>query len=171
MVRGWLEHFFVKTGIKFHLRAKMYPPRGTARFPENETCDDSAVYRVSFIETRLRDAHSQTNMKLLTRSEEFVLLSVWRLQDEAYSLRIREQISEITGHEWSLGSIYTPLERLARRRLLTSRLSRETPERGGRKKRIYELTPLGKRALVDMQTVGAAMWDGVLSFIPQWRNV
>ncbi len=109
-------------------------------------------------------------MKLLTRSEEYVLLSVWRLQEDAYSLRIREQISEITGHEWSLGSIYTPLERLARRRLLTSRLSHETPERGGRKKRIYALTPLGKQALVDMQTVGTAMWDGVLSFIPEWRQ-
>ncbi len=164
------EHFFAKTGIKFHPVAKMYSAHAAVRFPENETCDDGVVYRVSFIETRWGDVHSQANMKLLTRSEEFVLLSVWRLQDEAYSLQIREQISEITGHEWSLGSIYTPLERLARRRLLTSRLSRETPERGGRKKRIYELTPLGKQALVDMQTVGAAMWDGVISFIPEWRQ-
>ena len=109
-------------------------------------------------------------MKLLTRSEEYILLTVWRLQDDAYSLRIREQVSEITGHEWSLGSIYTPLERLARRRLLNSRLSPETPQRGGRKKRIYQLTPLGKKALVEIQLVGAAMWEGVLSLIPEWRQ-
>lgn len=108
------------------------------------------------------------SIKLLTRSEEFVLLSVWRLQDDAYSLRIREQISGITGAEWSLGSIYTPLERLERRRLLTSRLSRETPERGGRKKRIYELTPLGKKALVEIRTVGDAMWNGVTQAVTGW---
>jgi len=107
-------------------------------------------------------------MKLLTRSEEFVLLSVWRLQEEAYSLQIREQISEITGYEWSLGSIYTPLERLARKRLLISRLSKETPERGGRKKRIYELTPLGKKALVELRTVGEAMWAGVAEAATAW---
>lgn len=107
-------------------------------------------------------------MKLLTRSEEFVLLSVWRLQDEAYSLRIREQISQTTGSEWSLGSIYTPLERLERKRLLTSRLSKETPERGGRKKRIYQLTPIGKKALVEIQTVGDAMWAGVREAVATW---
>ncbi len=51
-------------------------------------------------------------MRLLTRPEEFVLLAVWKLQDQAYSLPIRKQSTEITGHDWSLGSIYTPLERL-----------------------------------------------------------
>jgi len=106
--------------------------------------------------------------KLLTRSEEFVLLSVWRLQDDAYSLQIRAQISDITGTEWSLGSIYTPLERLEKRRLLTSRLSKETPERGGRKKRIYELTPRGKQALAELRTVGDAMWHGVAHLVAGW---
>lgn len=48
-------------------------------------------------------------MKLLTRSEEFVLLTIWKLQDQAYSLSIRKQISKITGFDWSLGSIYSPL--------------------------------------------------------------
>ncbi len=33
-------------------------------------------------------------MKLLTRSEEFVLLTVWKLQNNAYSLPIRKQIRD-----------------------------------------------------------------------------
>jgi len=106
-------------------------------------------------------------MRILTRSEEYVLLTVWRLQDDAYSLRIREQISEITGYEWSLGSIYTPLERLEKRGLLTSKLGKETPERGGRKKRIYRLTPSGKRELIAIRTVGEAMWAGVRGLVPE----
>ena len=71
-------------------------------------------------------------MKLLTRAEEFVLLAVWRLQNEAYSIPIRKQISEITGRNWSLGAIYMPLERLVKKDYLGSHLSDSTPERGGK---------------------------------------
>lgn len=95
--------------------------------------------------------------KLLTRSEEFVLLAVWRLQEQAYSLAIQEEISRITGIEWSLGSIYTPLERLHRKRLLTSKLGAPTSERGGRKKRLYEVTPAGVKALARIEAIQQAM--------------
>ena len=100
-------------------------------------------------------------MRLLTRPEEFVLLAVWKLQDEAYSLPIRKQISEITGHDWSLGSIYTPLERLVKKGLLTSYLTESTPERGGRHKRVYQLTQQGRQALIRIREVEQAMWSGV----------
>ena len=100
-------------------------------------------------------------MKLLTRSEEFVLLAVWKLQEDAYTLEIRKRLSHITDQEWSLGSVFTPLERLARRRYLTSSLSASTPERGGRKKRIYSLTADGRKALLKIRTVEKAMWSGV----------
>lgn len=100
-------------------------------------------------------------MSLLTRSEEFVLLAVWKLQDDAYSLPIRKQISQTTGYNWSLGSIYTPLERLVKKDLLTSYLTNPTPERGGRHKRIYQLTPSGRQALIQIREVEQAMWAGV----------
>ena len=102
--------------------------------------------------------------KLLSRSEEYVLLAVWHLQEDAYSLAIQKEISRITDHPWSLGSIYTPLERLHRKRLLTSTLSASTPERGGRKKRLYHLTDDGKRALSLLRSVQTAMWQGVPDF-------
>lgn len=100
-------------------------------------------------------------MKLLTRSEEFILLTVWKLQDNAYSLPIRKQISEITGRDWSLGSIYTPLERLVKKGLLTSYLTASTAERGGRHKRVYQLTPEGRNALIRIREVEQVMWSGV----------
>ena len=99
--------------------------------------------------------------RFLTRSEEFVLLAVWKLQENAYSLPIRKKISEITRHNWSLGSIYTPLERLAKKGLLTSYLTEATPERGGRHKRVYQLTPRGRQALIHIRTIEDAMWAGV----------
>lgn len=100
-------------------------------------------------------------MRLLSRSEEFVLLAVWKLQERAYSLAIREQLSEASGHEWSLGSIYTPLERLVKKGLLTSTLTDPTPERGGRHKRVYRLTPRGRQALIEIRTIEQTLWAGV----------
>ena len=100
-------------------------------------------------------------MRLLTRAEEFILLAVWRLQDEAYSIPIRKQISEITGRNWSLGAVYMPLERLVKKDYLDSYLSETTPARGGRHKRIYRLTQEGKRALIRIREVQQAMWSGL----------
>lgn len=100
-------------------------------------------------------------MKLLTRSEEFVLLAVWKLQTDAYTLALRKKLSALTGYEWSLGAIYTPLERLTKRGLLTSYLTEPTPERGGRHKRIYQLTDTGRQALLAIRKVEQAMWADV----------
>ena len=57
-------------------------------------------------------------MKLLSRSEEMVLLVVRKLQDEAYCVPIRNELMATTGRNWSFGSIYDPLERLERKKLL-----------------------------------------------------
>jgi len=48
-------------------------------------------------------------MKLLSRSEELVLLAVWKLQGEAYCVPIRSELMRITRRNWSFGSIYDPL--------------------------------------------------------------
>ena len=54
-------------------------------------------------------------MKLLTRAEELILLAVWKKEKNAYCIPIRDQLSEITGENWSLGSIYMPLDRLVKK--------------------------------------------------------
>ncbi|MBN2266013.1 MAG: helix-turn-helix transcriptional regulator [Candidatus Aminicenantes bacterium] len=101
-------------------------------------------------------------MRLLSRSEELVLLAVWNLQDEASCLPIQRKLGEVTGRTWSLGSIFDPLERLERKRLLESRLTEPTKERGGRSKRVYRLTVLGRRALRDLRSIQEALWAEAL---------
>ena len=97
----------------------------------------------------------------LTRSEEFILLAIWKLQDEAYTLPIQQRLSELTGRKWSLSSVYAPLERLDKRGLVTSSLSESRQERGGRPRRVYSLTVEGRYALVEIQRVGESMWSGI----------
>ncbi|MDH4270558.1 MAG: PadR family transcriptional regulator [Candidatus Aminicenantes bacterium] len=100
-------------------------------------------------------------MELITRAEELILLAVWRLKEDAYCIPLRAQISDITGEKWSLGSIYMPLDRLVKRGLLDSYLTEATPERGGRRKRIYRLTGEGLRRLQKMRDVETRMWEGI----------
>ncbi len=100
-------------------------------------------------------------MKLLTRAEELVLLAVWHLHENAYSVHIRGRLMEVTGQFWSFGAVYMPLERLEKKKYLESYLADPTPERGGRSKRIYKHTEEGLEALEEIRKVNEAIWTGV----------
>lgn len=100
-------------------------------------------------------------MKLLTRAEEILLLTIWRLQHEAYGVKIRELVESQTGQQMAFGAIFVTLDRMVKNDLLTSYLTEPTAERGGRSKRIYQLTSEGKTALVESRKVQNNMWEGI----------
>ncbi len=100
-------------------------------------------------------------MKLLSRPEELFLLAIWRLQDNAYAVTIRDQVKKSTGKTWSFGATFVTLERLVQKRYLTSYLSESTQKRGGRRKRMYELTRVGIKALLDIKKLQDRIWDDI----------
>jgi len=100
-------------------------------------------------------------MRLLSRSEEYVLLAVWRLKGNAYTLSILDQVSIVTGYKWQIGAIYVPLEKLRKKRYLKKIKGDPTPERGGRSKFLYELTNAGMKALREIKQVQESAWAGV----------
>ncbi len=106
-------------------------------------------------------------MKILSRTEELILLAIWRLQENAYCIPIHEHITKLTGENRLLGSIYMPLDRLVKRGFLESFLSDSTPERGGRQKRIYSLTRKGMESLNKARDLQNQMWDGIPYFSPE----
>jgi PadR family transcriptional regulator PadR len=76
--------------------------------------------------------------------EELVLLAVLRLgRDDAYGIGIKKEIEAATGRAHSLGAIYTTLDRLESKGLVSSREGDPTPERGGRAKRFFEVEAPG----------------------------
>lgn len=97
-------------------------------------------------------------MILLSRSEEIVLLAIWKLKDNAYGVTIRELISQDTGHEWSFGAIYKPLKKLLHRNFVEKMSSQPCAERGGRSKYLYALTASGKEALREIRKIYKALW-------------
>lgn len=97
-------------------------------------------------------------MKLLTRSEELLLLAIWKLQKNAYGVTIREELKKMTGKQWAFGALFVSLERLVQKNLLNSFLSDPTPERGGRSKRIYKLTKSGLKELKEIKALQESIW-------------
>ena len=79
--------------------------------------------------------------------EQLVLLAVLRLGDAAYAVPIRRAIEEAARRSVSRGALYTTLERLDAKGLLSSRMGEPTSDRGGRARRYHTVTPAGMRAL------------------------
>ena len=97
-------------------------------------------------------------MKLLSRQEEVVLLSIWKLKGNAYGVTIREYISEITRKYWSIGAIYVPLDRLVEKGLVSTYQGLPTVRRGGRSKKFYEISLEGMKALLEIKQVQETLW-------------
>jgi PadR family transcriptional regulator, regulatory protein PadR len=107
-------------------------------------------------------------MKLLSRSEEFVLLAVLYLQEEAYGVAIRDQLRKMTGQSWAFGAVFVMLNRLEKKRMLGSVLADPSPRRGGKSKRIYSVTPDGLEELAKIREVQKAAWKTVAeSYLPK----
>jgi len=89
------------------------------------------------------------------------LLAVSRLRDEAYGLAVKRDLAARTGRDYSAGALYTTLQRLEDKGLLTSRNSEPLPVRGGRSRRHFTLTGAGARALRDAERHATSIWAGI----------
>jgi DNA-binding PadR family transcriptional regulator len=87
--------------------------------------------------------------------ELLLLLAVMRIEDDAYGVTIREELERETSRTLTLGTVYKTLGRLEGKGYLQTRMGAPTRARGGRRKKLYELTPAGleaaRRALADLR--------------------
>jgi PadR family transcriptional regulator, regulatory protein PadR len=109
----------------------------------------------------------QMTIPSLGTFELSMLLTVARLGDDAYGLAIRRDLSERTEREHSAGAVYTTLQRLEDKGLLSSRASAPLPVRGGRSRRYYALTGTGALALRHAERAAASLWAGVGVSLPE----
>jgi PadR family transcriptional regulator PadR len=100
-------------------------------------------------------------MKLLSSHDEVFLLAILKLEDNAYGMKIRREVSKATGKNWSIGAIYDPLYRMEKRGLLESYLSDPTNARGGRSKRIFKVKKKGLDALLEHKKARDRLWQGI----------
>ena len=90
--------------------------------------------------------------------EELVLLTVAGLEDEAYGVAIQQDIEKRAERTISIGALHSTITRLEEKGFLKSHMGDPTQERGGRRKRFFELTHHGKVALNHTKTLRDELW-------------
>ncbi len=93
--------------------------------------------------------------------EEIVLLVVSILNGKAYSVSIITEIEDRLNRNVSLGAIQTVLKRLEDKGLVKSDFGNATNVRGGKRKRLYEITAIGQQLLKMTKTQRNSLWDAI----------
>lgn len=90
--------------------------------------------------------------------QEIVLLAILILDEHAYGAKIQNEMSQRLGRAISRGALHAALTRLSEKHFIESMFGGATTERGGRRKRFYSVTNLGKAALTNAKTIRDEMW-------------
>ena len=101
------------------------------------------------------------SQEYLGEFEQMVLLAIMRLDGNAYGLAIRDELTAVAGREPSSGALYTTLDRMEKKGLLTSTSGEGSSERGGRPRRYLKVTPEGRELLTRTRSTLMALWSGL----------
>lgn len=101
--------------------------------------------------------------------EQIVLLTLMRLGADAYGASVQAEIEDRGGRKVSVSAVYTTLDRLEVKGLVRSRIGDPTPQRGGKRKKHYEITAAGSRALRDAYEVMKRMTRGIEPLLEKGR--
>lgn len=85
--------------------------------------------------------------------QEIVLLTIILLKEEAYGVQIQKEISKYSGRSISRGALHSALSRLEDKGFLRGQFGEVSKKRGGKRKKYYQITPLGQNALDEAEAV------------------
>jgi PadR family transcriptional regulator PadR len=103
-------------------------------------------------------------MKEISKAEEMVLLTILRLGDEAYGVTIRRQLRKDTGKDYTYGTLYGLLRQMDQKGYIRKTKGEPLPQKGGRGKSYFKLTPIGARALKDAAELHRRIWKDFRQF-------
>jgi len=93
--------------------------------------------------------------------EELILLMVAALHDEAYGVAILENLEEKLNKKFNISAVHVALKRLEDKGFTRSHFGGITAERGGRRKKFYVITALGKRVLDDQYAIRTSIYKQI----------
>lgn len=99
--------------------------------------------------------------------EELVLLTVAAQHDQAYGVSIHDFLTAETKKKINISAIHVALKRLEKKGFVDSRVGGITEERGGRRKKFYIVTALGKKVLDTNHDLRSSIYKRIpqLSFV------
>ncbi|MCW5981948.1 MAG: PadR family transcriptional regulator [Bryobacteraceae bacterium] len=98
---------------------------------------------------------------MLGEFEYLLIAAAVKLGDDAYGATIKQEIERATGGRCSLGALYTTLDRLEEKGLIRTRMGGATPRRGGRSRRMVQVTRRGMQAAAGFYEAVASVSRGV----------
>lgn len=99
--------------------------------------------------------------EFLGEFEELILTLVAALQENAYGAAIAMEIEQNLKREITLSAVHVTLYRLEDKGYIKSKVGGATSERGGRRKRIFAVTPAGMAMLKAMKESRLQLWKMV----------
>jgi DNA-binding PadR family transcriptional regulator len=112
----------------------------------------------------------ESDMDIITRLEEAILLAIWRLGDDAYGLNINKRVSRFLKKNYSLGALYFSLDQLRRKGLVEKTVKHRYREQGGRSRTYYRLTDRGEAALAAVREYQESLWSGIPRTVFEGEN-
>jgi DNA-binding PadR family transcriptional regulator len=104
-------------------------------------------------------------MKELTVLEQIILSAIWALKDQAYGVSVRQTAKKVLGKSLNYGTLYNNLEQLLRKGFVTKTEGNSSPDRIGRPRIFYTLTPKGKEALWKAYKLHTTIWNSIPDFV------
>ena len=93
--------------------------------------------------------------------EELVLLLVAAYHSEAYGVLILEKLEEKLDKKVNISAIHVVLKRMENKGFIESNYGGITKERGGRRKKFYSITSLGKDVLDRQYELRTSMYKQI----------
>jgi DNA-binding PadR family transcriptional regulator len=113
----------------------------------------------------MKTVPSPTPPAYLGELEQLLLLAILRCGDDAYTVPIRQVLADKSRRRIARGALYTSLDRLESKGLVTSRLGDPLAERGGRPRRYYAVTEAGIEAVRAARAAMANLSQGLESVL------
>lgn len=102
--------------------------------------------------------------------EELILLTVGVLYEDAYAVAITKEITKQSGRKVNVSAVHKSLYRLESKGMLESRLSDPESKRGGKRKRLFSITPFGKKALDESMDLRMTLRRQIPELAFKWQT-
>ncbi|AEE53547.1 PadR family transcriptional regulator [Haliscomenobacter hydrossis] len=96
--------------------------------------------------------------------EELTLLFVAVMHGNAYGVSVMEEIEQQTGRSVNISAVHAALRRLEEKGYVRSEWSEATTQRGGRRKRLFDITQAGRAALEQSRDTYLKLWGQIPGF-------
>ena len=99
-------------------------------------------------------------MRLISQLEEVILLSIWRLDDNAFGQTISRMVSQSYQKDYSMGALYYTLDSLIKKNYIKKTQKFFYQTKGRRCRTYYNLTEKGLSVLQSIRDSQKSLWEG-----------